>query len=109
MKTGQTESAGMDSAENERVSLPLQGGDCGKSGVLDDTCVVRPSKNIPLKADCKEGDHRQSKQDTFCEEADGDRMLLKNADEENTYVLDATKEGNVGRFLNVSKKLHVFS
>ncbi|KFO83840.1 Histone-lysine N-methyltransferase SETDB2, partial [Buceros rhinoceros silvestris] len=102
MKTGQTESAGTDSAENERKSLPLQGGDCGKSGVLDDTCVVRPSKNTPLKADCREGNHRQSNQDAFCEEADGDRTLLKNADEENMYVLDATKEGNVGRFLNHS-------
>ncbi|NWR59216.1 SETB2 methyltransferase, partial [Bucorvus abyssinicus] len=102
MKMGQTESAGMDSAENKRKSLSLQGVDCGKSGVLDDTCVVRSSKNIPLKADCKEGNHRQSKQDLFYEEADGDRTLLKNADEENTYVLDATKEGNVGRFLNHS-------
>lgn len=109
MKTGQTESAGMDSAENKRKSLSLRGVDCGKSGVLDDTCVVGPSKNVPPKADCKEGNHRQSKQDTFCEEVDGNRTLLKNANEENTYVLDATKEGNVGRFLNVSKKLHVFS
>ncbi|XP_010581677.1 PREDICTED: histone-lysine N-methyltransferase SETDB2 isoform X4 [Haliaeetus leucocephalus] len=78
------------------------GVDCGKSGVLDDTCIVKPSKDVPLKADCKEENHRQSKQDAFCEEADGDRTLLKNANEENIYVLDATKEGNVGRFLNHS-------
>ncbi|XP_009574787.1 PREDICTED: histone-lysine N-methyltransferase SETDB2 [Fulmarus glacialis] len=102
MEIGQTESADVDSAECKRKSLSLQGVDCGKSGVLDDTCVVRPSKNVPLKADCKEENHRRSKQDTFCEEADGDRTLLKNANEESIYVLDATKEGNVGRFLNHS-------
>ncbi|XP_064296963.1 histone-lysine N-methyltransferase SETDB2 isoform X5 [Phalacrocorax carbo] len=102
MEIGETESADVDSAECKRKSLPLQGVDCGKSGVLDDTCVVRPSENVPLKADCKEENHRQSKQDAFCEGADGVRTLLKNANEENTYVLDATKEGNVGRFLNHS-------
>ena len=109
MEIGQTESADVDSAECKRKSLSLQGDSCGKSSVLDDTCVVRPSKNVLLKADCKEENHRRSKQDAFCEEADDDRTLLKNANEENIYVLDATKEGNVGRFLNVSKKLHVFS
>ncbi|NXL64785.1 SETB2 methyltransferase, partial [Chordeiles acutipennis] len=97
-----TEPADEDGAERKRKSLSLQGVDCGKSGVLDGTCVVRLSKNVPLKADCKEENHRQSKQDTFCKEADGDRTLLKNANEENMYVLDATKEGNVGRFLNHS-------
>ncbi|XP_075277666.1 histone-lysine N-methyltransferase SETDB2 isoform X1 [Opisthocomus hoazin] len=102
MEIAQTESADRDSAECRRKSLSLQGVDCDKSGVLGDTCVVRPSKNVPLKADCKEEDHRQSKQDAFCEEADGDRTLLKNANGENIYVLDATKEGNVGRFLNHS-------
>ncbi|NXE87792.1 SETB2 methyltransferase, partial [Menura novaehollandiae] len=99
---GQTDSAGVDSAGCKRKSLSLQGVDCDKSGVLDDTCVVRPSNNVPLKADCKEENSRQSKQDPFCEEADGDGMVLKNVNEENIYVLDATKEGNVGRFLNHS-------
>lgn len=108
MEIGQTESADVDSAGCERKNVSLQGADCGKSGVLDDMCVMRPSKNVPLKADCKKENHRQSK-DPFCEEADGDRKLLKNANERSIYVLDATKEGNVGRFLNVSKKLHVLS
>ncbi|XP_009808398.2 histone-lysine N-methyltransferase SETDB2 [Gavia stellata] len=102
MEIEQMESADVDSAECKTKSLSLQAVDCGKSGVLDDRCVVRPSKNLPLKADCREENHRQSKQDAFCEEADGDRTLLKNANEENIYVLDATKEGNVGRFLNHS-------
>ncbi|XP_061850461.1 histone-lysine N-methyltransferase SETDB2 isoform X2 [Colius striatus] len=102
MKTGQNESADMDRSECKRKSLSLQGADRGQSGVLDDMFIVRPSKNVPLKADCKEENHRQSKQGSVCEEADGDRMLLKNANEENIYVLDATKEGNVGRFLNHS-------
>ncbi|NXC03564.1 SETB2 methyltransferase, partial [Orthonyx spaldingii] len=102
METGQTDSDGVDSAGCKRKSLSLQGVDCGKSGVLDDTCVVRPSSNAPLKADCKKENSRQSKQDALCEEADGDGMLPKNANEENIYVLDATKEGNVGRFLNHS-------
>ncbi|XP_009880676.1 PREDICTED: histone-lysine N-methyltransferase SETDB2 [Charadrius vociferus] len=102
MEVGQTESADVDSAECKRKTPSLQGVDCGSSGVLDDRCVVTPSKNVALKADCKEENHRKSKRGTSCEDADGDRMLLKNANEENTYVLDATKEGNVGRFLNHS-------
>ncbi|NWX11413.1 SETB2 methyltransferase, partial [Aegotheles bennettii] len=102
IEIGQTEPADVDSAESKRKSLSLQGVDCDKSGVLDDMCGVRPSESVPLKADCREENHRQSKQDTFCEEAGGDRTLLKNANEESIYVLDATREGNVGRFLNHS-------
>ncbi|NWH57515.1 SETB2 methyltransferase, partial [Geococcyx californianus] len=102
METGQTEVADKDSAEYKRRSLSLQGVDCGKSGVLNDVYVVRTSKNVPPKSDCKEENHRQSKQDAFCEKARGDGPLLKDANEENIYVLDATKEGNVGRFLNHS-------
>ncbi|XP_063248133.1 histone-lysine N-methyltransferase SETDB2 isoform X2 [Prinia subflava] len=101
MEIGQTESAGVESAGCKRKSLSLQGVDCGKSSVLDNICVVRPSNNVPLKADCKENS-RQPKQDALREESDGDGMLPKNANEENIYVLDATKEGNVGRFLNHS-------
>ncbi|KAM9566753.1 histone-lysine N-methyltransferase SETDB2 isoform 1-T1 [Guaruba guarouba] len=108
METGQTEPADGDSAEYKRKNVPLQGADCGKSGMLDDVCVVWPSKNVPLKADCKKENRRQSK-DPFCEEADGDRMLLKNANEGNIYVLDATKEGNVGRFLNHSCSPNLFA
>ncbi|NXO87717.1 SETB2 methyltransferase, partial [Sitta europaea] len=101
LKTGQTDSAGVESAGCKRKSLSLQGVSGGESSVLDDTCVVRPSNNEPLKADCKENS-RQPKQDALFEESDGERMLPKNANEENIYVLDATKEGNVGRFLNHS-------
>ncbi|XP_014724317.1 PREDICTED: histone-lysine N-methyltransferase SETDB2 isoform X2 [Sturnus vulgaris] len=101
METGQTDSAGVESAGCKRKSLSLQGVDCGTSSVLDDTCVVRPSNNAPLKGDCKENS-RQPKQDALCEESDDDGMLPKNANEENIYILDATKEGNVGRFLNHS-------
>ncbi|NWV31483.1 SETB2 methyltransferase, partial [Grantiella picta] len=102
VEVGETDSAGMDSAVCKRKSLSLQAVNCGKSGVLEDTCVVRPSNNAPVKADHKEENSRQSKQDALCEEADGDKMLLKNANEGNIYILDATKEGNVGRFLNHS-------
>ncbi|NWS89371.1 SETB2 methyltransferase, partial [Toxostoma redivivum] len=101
MEIGQTDSAGVESEGCKRKSLSLQGVDCGTSSVLDDTCVVRPSNNSPLKGDCKENS-RQPKQDALCEESDGDGMLPKNANEENIYILDATKEGNVGRFLNHS-------
>ncbi|NXT02027.1 SETB2 methyltransferase, partial [Jacana jacana] len=102
MEGGQAEPADVDSAEGKRKSLALQGVDCGNSAVLLDTCVVRLAKNAALKADCKEENHRQSKQDTFCEEAAGDRMLPRKSNEENIYILDATREGNVGRFLNHS-------
>ncbi|NXD81857.1 SETB2 methyltransferase, partial [Halcyon senegalensis] len=102
MDIGQTESADVDSAECQKKSLSLEGVAGGKSGAPGDTCVVRPSRNVPLKTDCKEENPRQSKQDAVCEEADSDRVFLKNASEENTYILDATKEGNVGRFINHS-------
>ncbi|XP_040398341.1 histone-lysine N-methyltransferase SETDB2-like isoform X3 [Cygnus olor] len=101
-KTGQAEPADTDSAECKRKSVSLQGVACGKSDVLSDTRVMRPSKNVPQKANHKEENCRQSKQGTFCKEADSDGSLLKNANEENIYILDATKEGNVGRFLNHS-------
>lgn len=105
METGRTESADVDKAECKRKSLSLHSADCGESGVLDDTGVVKPSKNVPLKTDCKEENHRQSKHRTICEESGKERISQENPNVENGYVLDATKEGNVGRFLNVSKKL----
>ncbi|NXU55085.1 SETB2 methyltransferase, partial [Turnix velox] len=102
IEIGPIEPTDVDTAECKKRSLSLQSLDCGKSGVLHDTSVTRPSKNGPLKADCEVKNHRQTKQDTFFEEADVDRTLMKDADERSTYVLDATKEGNVGRFLNHS-------
>ncbi|XP_030912644.1 histone-lysine N-methyltransferase SETDB2 [Geospiza fortis] len=108
MDIGQTDSAGVESARCERKSLSLQGVECGKSTVLDDTCVVRPSSNAPLKTDCKDNS-RQQKQDALSEESEGDGMLPKNSNEENIYVLDATKEGNVGRFLNHSCYPNLFA
>ncbi|NXJ10609.1 SETB2 methyltransferase, partial [Odontophorus gujanensis] len=99
MEAGQTESAEMDSAECKRKSLPLKGVACGR---LNDKCVVKPPTKVPQKATCEEEAHRWSKQSIFCMEADGDRTLLKNTNDENIYILDATKEGNVGRFLNHS-------
>lgn len=106
VEVGQTEPAEMGSAECKRKSLSVKGVACGRLDVLNDKCIVKPS--TPQKANCKEEAHRQSKQGIFCVDADGDRTFLKNANDENIYVLDATKEGNVGRFLNVSKNLHVF-
>ncbi|NXL92946.1 SETB2 methyltransferase, partial [Alectura lathami] len=102
MEIRQTEPTDADSAECDSKRLSLQGVACGRSDALGDKGVVRPSRNVPQEASCKEENHRQSKQGTFCMEADSDRTLLKNANEENIYVLDATKEGNVGRFLNHS-------
>lgn len=102
VEVGQTEPAEMDSAECRRKSLSLKGVACGRSDVLNDKYVVKPSTKVLQKADCVEEAHRQAKQGIFCVEADGDRTLLKNANNENIYILDATKEGNVGRFLNHS-------
>ncbi|NXI47656.1 SETB2 methyltransferase, partial [Galbula dea] len=102
MEMGKAESAGVNSAGCKSKSLSLQGVDCGRSGVLGDTCGVRPARKVPLKADCKEDNDRQSKQAAFCEEAAGDRTFLETTSGEKSYVLDATKEGNVGRFLNHS-------
>uniref|UniRef100_A0A669QW26 Histone-lysine N-methyltransferase SETDB2 n=1 Tax=Phasianus colchicus TaxID=9054 RepID=A0A669QW26_PHACC len=102
VEVGQTEPGEMGSAECRRKSLSLKGVACGRSDVLNDKYVVKPSTKVPQKANCKEEAHRQSKQGIFCMDADGDRTLLKNANDENIYILDATKEGNVGRFLNHS-------
>ncbi|XP_010209649.1 PREDICTED: histone-lysine N-methyltransferase SETDB2 [Tinamus guttatus] len=102
MQTGEMELAGEDGAEGKGKPLSQEGAACGPSAVLDDAHAVRQSKNVPQKADCAEERCRQSKQKAFCEEADDDKALLKNANDENIYVLDATKEGNVGRFLNHS-------
>ncbi|XP_072199187.1 histone-lysine N-methyltransferase SETDB2 [Excalfactoria chinensis] len=102
VEVGQMEPAEMGSAECRRKGLSLKGVACGRSEVLNDKYVVKPSTEVPQKANCKEEAHKQSKQGIFCMEADSDRTLLKNANNEYIYILDATKEGNVGRFLNHS-------
>ncbi|NWI16971.1 SETB2 methyltransferase, partial [Crypturellus soui] len=102
MQAGEMELAGEDSAEGKGKPLSQEGAACGLSVVLDDARAVKQSQNVPPKADCTEERCRESKQKAFFEEADDDEALLKNASDENIYVLDATKEGNVGRFLNHS-------
>uniref|UniRef100_A0A8C3STE1 Histone-lysine N-methyltransferase SETDB2 n=1 Tax=Chelydra serpentina TaxID=8475 RepID=A0A8C3STE1_CHESE len=75
----------------------------GKSARLDDAHVMKQSMGLLQRDDFKEEKNRRSKQDPLCdEEAEGDETPLKNSDKENIYLLDATKEGNVGRFLNHS-------
>ncbi|NWJ01313.1 SETB2 methyltransferase, partial [Crypturellus undulatus] len=102
MQAGEMELAGEGSAEGKGKPLSQEDAACGPSVVLDDACAVRQSQNMPRKADCTEERCRQSKQKAFFEEANDDEALLKNVNDENIYVLDATKEGNVGRFLNHS-------
>ncbi|NWY01842.1 SETB2 methyltransferase, partial [Nothoprocta ornata] len=91
MRTEQTELADEDGAGGKGKPLAQEGAH-----------AVRQSQTVPQKAGCIEERCRQSKQKAFCEEADDDKALLKNANDGNIYVLDATKEGNVGRFLNHS-------
>ncbi|NXA33847.1 SETB2 methyltransferase, partial [Eudromia elegans] len=102
MRSGQMELAGEVGAEGKGKPLSREDAACGPSAVLDVAHAVRQSQNVPHKADCTEERCRQSQQKAFCEEADDDVALLENTNDENIYVLDATKEGNVGRFLNHS-------
>ncbi|XP_019385496.1 PREDICTED: histone-lysine N-methyltransferase SETDB2-like isoform X2 [Crocodylus porosus] len=69
----------------------------GKLVTQGDAYAVKKDKALLRKSDFKEENFKSSKQDPFCHE-----MLMKNSDQENIYLLDATKEGNVGRFLNHS-------
>lgn len=71
----------------------------GKLVTQGDAYAVKKDRALLHKSEFKEEKCKSSKQDPFCHET-----LLKNSDQENIYLLDATKEGNVGRFLNVSKK-----
>ncbi|EMP23938.1 PHD finger protein 11 [Chelonia mydas] len=74
----------------------------GKSARLDDAHAMKQSMGLLQRDDFKEEKNRRCTQDPLCnEEAEGDETPLKNSNKENIYLLDATKEGNVGRFLNV--------
>ncbi|XP_074816771.1 histone-lysine N-methyltransferase SETDB2 [Natator depressus] len=74
----------------------------GKSARLDDAHAMKQSMGLLQRDDFKEEKNRRYTQDPLCnEEAEGDETPLKNSNKENIYLLDATKEGNVGRFLNV--------
>uniref|UniRef100_A0A8C8SKA4 Histone-lysine N-methyltransferase SETDB2 n=1 Tax=Pelusios castaneus TaxID=367368 RepID=A0A8C8SKA4_9SAUR len=76
---------------------------CGKSAWLDDAFVMKQSMGLLQTDDFKEEKNRKSKQNLLSnEEAEDDETSLKNPNKENIYLLDATKEGNVGRFLNHS-------
>ncbi|CAM5073537.1 unnamed protein product [Natator depressus] len=75
----------------------------GKSARLDDAHAMKQSMGLLQRDDFKEEKNRRYTQDPLCnEEAEGDETPLKNSNKENIYLLDATKEGNVGRFLNHS-------
>ncbi|KYO23961.1 histone-lysine N-methyltransferase SETDB2 isoform C [Alligator mississippiensis] len=69
----------------------------GKLVTQGDAYAVKKDRALLHKSEFKEEKCKSSKQDPFCHET-----LLKNSDQENIYLLDATKEGNVGRFLNHS-------
>ncbi|XP_019379353.1 PREDICTED: histone-lysine N-methyltransferase SETDB2-like [Gavialis gangeticus] len=61
----------------------------GKLVTQGDAYAVKKDKALLHKSDFKEENFKSSKQDPFCHE-----MLRKNSDQENIYLLDATKEGN---------------
>ncbi|XP_067418813.1 histone-lysine N-methyltransferase SETDB2 [Emydura macquarii macquarii] len=101
--TMQTEPIITDSAECKEKRPSPQDATCGKSAWLDDAYVMKQSRGLLQRDDFEEEKNRKSKQDPLCnEEAEGDETSLKNSNKENIYLLDATKEGNVGRFLNHS-------
>ncbi|XP_074840346.1 histone-lysine N-methyltransferase SETDB2 [Carettochelys insculpta] len=92
-----------DSAKSEEKRPLAQDARCGKSAGVDDAHVARQSVGLPQRDAFKEETNRRSKQDAiYNKEAEGDNTSLKKSKEENIYLLDATKEGNVGRFLNHS-------
>ncbi|XP_029766567.1 histone-lysine N-methyltransferase SETDB2-like [Terrapene carolina triunguis] len=99
----QSEPSTTDTAKSKEKRPSPEDARGGKSARLDDAHVMKQSMGLLQRDDFKEEKNRRSKQDPLCnEEAEGDETPLKNSNKDNIYLLDATKEGNVGRFLNHS-------
>uniref|UniRef100_A0A8C0GV00 Histone-lysine N-methyltransferase SETDB2 n=1 Tax=Chelonoidis abingdonii TaxID=106734 RepID=A0A8C0GV00_CHEAB len=99
----QSESSTRDTAKSKEKRPSPEDARGGKSARLDDAHVMKQSMGLLQRDDFKEGKNRRSKQDPLCnEEAGGDETPLKNSNKDHIYLLDASKEGNVGRFLNHS-------
>uniref|UniRef100_A0A8C4VZM7 Histone-lysine N-methyltransferase SETDB2 n=1 Tax=Gopherus evgoodei TaxID=1825980 RepID=A0A8C4VZM7_9SAUR len=99
----QYESSTTDTAKSKEKRPSPEDARGGKSARLDDAHVMKQSMGLLQRDYFKEEKNRRSKQDPLCnEEAGGDDTPLKNSNKDNIYLLDATKEGNVGRFLNHS-------
>ncbi|XP_075775174.1 histone-lysine N-methyltransferase SETDB2 isoform X1 [Pelodiscus sinensis] len=94
----QTEPMITDNAEAKEKRPSPQDARCGKSAH-----ATKPSISLPQRDIFKEEKIRRTKEDSICNmETEGDDTQMKNSKEENIFLLDATKEGNVGRFLNHS-------
>uniref|UniRef100_A0A674HW02 Histone-lysine N-methyltransferase SETDB2 n=1 Tax=Terrapene triunguis TaxID=2587831 RepID=A0A674HW02_9SAUR len=101
----QSEPSTTDTAKSKEKRPSPEDARGGKSARLDDAHVMKQSMGLLQRDDFKEEKNRRSKQDPLCnEEAEGDETPLKNSNKDNIYLLDATKEGNVGRFLNLLPK-----
>ncbi|XP_039391338.1 histone-lysine N-methyltransferase SETDB2-like [Mauremys reevesii] len=99
----QSESSTTDTAKSKEKRPSPEDARGGKSARLEDAHVMKQSMGLLQRDDFKEGKNQRSKQDPLCnEETGGDETPLKNSNKDNIYLLDATKEGNVGRFLNHS-------
>ncbi|XP_053889560.1 histone-lysine N-methyltransferase SETDB2-like [Malaclemys terrapin pileata] len=99
----QSEPSTTDTAKSKEKRPSPEDARGGKSARLDDAHVMKQSMGLLQRDDFKEEKNSRSKQDPLCnEEAEGDETPLKNSNKDNIYLLDATKEGNVGRFLNHS-------
>ncbi|XP_065253533.1 histone-lysine N-methyltransferase SETDB2-like [Emys orbicularis] len=98
----QSEPSTTDTAKSKEKRPSPEDARGGKSARLDDAHVMKQSMGLLQRDDFKEEKNRRSKQDPLCnEEAEGDETPLKNSNKDNIYLLDATKEGNVGRFVNM--------
>ncbi|KAM9169531.1 histone-lysine N-methyltransferase SETDB2 isoform 4-T4 [Pangshura tecta] len=99
----QSESSTTDTAKSKEKRPSPEDVRGGKSARLEDAHVMKQSVSLLQRDDFKKEKNRRSKQDPLCnEEGGGDETPLKNSSKDNIYLLDATKEGNVGRFLNHS-------